>query len=184
MKELDFENEKSLCHEDEHSTEDLLNRVMKEAGSSLSELLELLKGTDKKMEEKAAEIAGKVFDGKLSKNDEQDVQSAIRQAHFGGTLRQLEKAINKQLKAAGSEFRVEIDDTMAKVQDIGSVSFAVKNSDGKIVCGTVASINNTPQVPHDIDFPRLLPKPNPPADGEPLIIPRLDIPEFPGRKGR
>ncbi len=185
MNEFDFEEtEKAASQADEHSSEDLLNRVLKEAGNSIFELLELLKAPEKELQQKAKELALKVADGKLSKEDEQELQFSVRSAHFGGNLKQLEKAINKQLRDLGSEHRMEIDDFLANVQDIGSISIAVKNSDGKVVCGTHVTINNSPQIPRVIEFPPVKPEPKPGDLEPPLIIPRLDIPEYPGRKWR
>jgi hypothetical protein len=122
-------------------------------------------------------IVSMVSDGKIQ--DKGGLANEAANAHAQSQTRQLQDAVNKKLADAKSPYRIKIDDSMAGVQDIGSISVdLIDTSSRKVVDTCARPIDNSPRV----QYPERPHIDRPPVQQMPSDLPRLDIVDPPSRR--
>lgn len=87
-----------------------------------------------------------ISNGKIENKDE--LSAAALDAYKQNRTTEFQNAINRKLEQMKSPYRLRIDDSMAAVQDIGSLNIQLINRDArKIADNCTASIDNSPKVP-------------------------------------
>lgn len=95
------------------------------------------------------EFANAALDGDLTAADARAMTSYLQGKDgviSGQDVRVLERQINDQLEESGSNYRVDIDASMANIKDIGSVSYDVSDvTDPQYSDHVAAPVDNTPR---------------------------------------
>lgn len=155
--------------EQEGETNDSLIRTIQE--------LYQPKFPDRKSVEETAKLAAS---GKFDQDSRAAVAGAAYEAYQKGGTYAFEAAVNKKLEEMKSPYRIKVDESLAKVQDVGYLGVElIDKRTGKTVDSAACSINNSPRVPEPpFHFNERFKQ----EDQLPPDWPRLDIPEFPGKK--
>ena len=122
-------------------------------------------------------IVSMVSNGKIQ--DKAGLANEAANAHSQSQTRQVQDAVNKKLADAKSPYRIKIDDSMAGIQDIGSISVDLIDTSSRKVLDTCARpIDNSPRVP----YPERPYIDKTPVQQWPSDLPRLDIVDPPSRR--